>query len=793
MNRYLAWLIGADPDTRVHLAHSLPFSLWWVVLIWLGGIVWVVAAYRRCRRQISGRRWLMLTLLRAAAVTLLLAVILPGWQLKRELTDRPDLLVIIDDSSSMLQVDRYVERAERLVDRWFSKSPQLVTRLDLAKLLLVRDDVLETWQNRYRLRVLRVATTARELPGEGTTTSRVVDVTSSTEVAEHQSSRLGEEVVRLLRNQRGRPLAAIVVISDGIATVGRSLAEAAEYADRKHVPLFCIGVGDTVPNRDAEVREVLADRTVFLGDTVQVDVSIAVRALQGESLKLLLQRKESGEVLDQQTVVAPLPGETALHRLSFRPDALGQHHLVVSIDPVRDEVNLSNNRLPFQVDVRDETIRVLYVQGYPSPDFRFLKMLLTRKRKVSDADAKAVALTAIQFEAETGSETFQDSDGISLPTDVNQLSNFDVVIVGDVPSRRLPTDFQRALNQFVTERGGGLLLLAGPRHMPQDFAGSELDSLFPVQLDALSFPEEGVIASRGLPFRPTRAGLQVPPIQIADSREESLAVWGQMPTVRWFARAERLRPAAQSWLELVAPGSRYDGVPLVVAQYVGAGRVVCHLTDESYRWSRHPDGEYGYEHYWMQLLRYLAHNKLLTDQDAVALSTDKEVYSFEEQVTVRARFFDPASVPTDDGGVRVELTRDGFPGQDIGLSRHPSRRDVFDVTLRNLEPGSYRIRLVAPFAEGEPRQNSFRIRPPQGEMEQLELDESSLRSAAEKSGGKYARWPDAERIWAALPMGRRVRVSTLPPQPLWNSHWVAVLFVLCLATEWLLRRRWGLV
>lgn len=791
----LVWLTGSDPDTRVELEHTLPISPFFVVLLWGCAVTWAGVGYWKCRGLLSRPAWYGLFALRCAAITVLLFGMLAGWRLKREMTDRPDLLILIDDSASMLQVDRYSGRSGELVEEWFDKPPQLVTRLEIAKGLLAGEstDFLDDWRKKYRVRIVRVATTSRDLDGSGSLTEQVNRVASSSDQTEFQASRLGEEIVRQLRTQRGRPLAAIIVVSDGVTTIGRTFEEAAEYADRKNVPLFCVGVGDTIPNRDAEVREVLADRTVFLGDTVQVDVAIAARSLKGETVELQLRRKGTSEILDSRVIATPQSGMTSFHRLSFRPESLGEKSLLVQIEPVRDEVNLSNNRLPFQVDVRDETIRALYIQGYPSPDFRFLKTLLQRKRKISDVEARAIDLTTVQFEAETGAEDLDSAAAVAIPTDINELAQFDVILLGDVPSRRLPTEFRKSLMTYIGERGGGLVLLPGPRHLPKEYVHTEIASLFPYHLDSISTLDDPAIASQGLFARPTHAGLQNPPMRLADGDKEAIVQWTTMPPLRWITKAERLRPAAQPWLEVHAPGTRFDGIPLIVSQYVGAGRVVCHLTDESYRWARHRDGETGYEHYWMQLLRYLAHNKLLSDQSAIVLSSDKEVYEYQEQVTIRVRFFDGQSVPDDDHGVRVELIRDGLATEDIVLSRRVGRRSVFDMTLRDLEPGSYRVRLVSPSVDGDRQQDTFRVRPPQGEMEDLELNEVGLQRASRASGGRYMRWTEAIGGLEELPPGRRVRVSTLPPQTLWNSHAMIALFVIFLGVEWTLRRQWGLI
>jgi hypothetical protein len=784
--------VGGGPDTRFTIKHTLPVSPVFAFLLWLSLIVWAFTSYRRCRNSLSRTAWNSLFGLRAAAITILVGGILAGWQMTSEITDKPDLLIIIDDSASMLQVDHYDAKRVALLEDWFSKSPKLTSRLDIAKQLLVAPgERLANWQRRYHLRVVRVASTSREMLLADDVAREVRKIDSSTEQGEHQATRLGEEIVRHLRAQRGRPLAAIIVMTDGVHTSGRSLSEAAEYAGRKSVPLFCIGVGDTLPNRDAEIREVLVDRTAFLGDLVQVDVAVNTRALAGETLTLHLRRKGQKEPIDTQRFVSMGHNQTEFHRLTFQTDALGEAAMTVQIEPVRDEVNLENNTDHFEIDIRDETIRVLYVQGYPNPDFRFLKMLLTRKRKPSDEHARAVDLTTVQFEAETGYDVGDAAAAVSLPMESGGLEQFDAVILGDVSARRLPNEFQEAMVTHVAERGMGVAILCGPRHTPHEYKNTPLARLFPFHLDSAREAVDSVVGSRGVQVRPTEFGLQQPAIQIAARGASDVTSWLKMPPLRWFVQTRRFKAAAQPWLEVHAPGTNLDSVPIVVSQYVGAGRVVTHLTDESYRWSRHENGEAAYESYWMQVLRYLGHAKIEVNESAIDLSADKEVYEHLDPVTIRARFFDRQAIPDDDHAVQIQLTRNGGEVKEFILSRRTNRRGVFDITIEELQPGLYRTRLLTPTSSGEPK--NFRVRSPQGELEQLELNEADLRLAADVSGGRYARWYDTTRLLRKLPEGQRVHVSTLPPISLWNSHFLMLLLISCFATEWTLRRRWGLV
>jgi hypothetical protein len=68
-----------------------------------------------------------------------------------------------------------------------------------------------------------------------------------------------------------------------------------------------------------------------------------------------------------------------------------------------------------------------------------------------------------------------------------------------------------------------------------------------------------------------------------------------------------------------------------------------------------------------------------------------------------------------------------------------------------------------------------------------------MQQAATASGGKFYTAATARDLIDHLPVGKQVRIEPLPPEPLWNTWKIAVLFLALLLTEWLSRRRAGLV
>ena len=83
----------------------------------------------------------------------------------------------------------------------------------------------------------------------------------------------------VLDDLRGTTPAAIVLMTDGINTDGPSLSDAAQYARRRGVPLFPIGLGSDQPVRDLKLSDLLVDDVVFVDDVVEFRVQTFVHRL----------------------------------------------------------------------------------------------------------------------------------------------------------------------------------------------------------------------------------------------------------------------------------------------------------------------------------------------------------------------------------------------------------------------------------------------------------------------------------------------------------------------------------
>ena len=762
---------------------------WATVLLILATIVFTVALYAR-ESSGAGRPYrALLVALRLSAVAIVL-IMLAHWALVLRITGPPSIALVIDRSASMGIADRYDEKElpARIRERLVANGMSEPTRLNLAKLLATGEDgrLLDQLAERYRLQLYLAAGGVERVPDSSDTAAQLRAVRDLTaDGADSHASRLGDAVRHVLDDFRGAPPAAVILLSDGVTTEGVPLADAAQYARRRGVPIVAVGLGSARPPRDIEIADVLVDDVVFVDDSVNVQVQIKASGLEGEPATLTLRRDGDPSPLAQMAITIPPSGQTLTERLAHRPTEAGQIAYVVEITPCDDETNRQNNRQRRVVDVRDERIRVLLVYGYPNYEFRFLKTLL-------DRDSTIELATYVQDADPEHAE--QDKSALrSFPVSREELFEHDVLIIGDVDPRLLPRSVWQNLRTFVAEKGGGVAFLAGPRSLPWLYQDNlDVSALLPVELGELAAASDSQLPSEislGFTVRPTPLGLQTPVMQLGDTVADSEQIWRNLPPLYWLFEIDQLKPGAQVLADS-ALRTPHSALPLICFQYVGAGRVLFHAIDSTWRW-RLGAGDVYFARYWVQTIRFLARSKLASGRGA-QLTSDRREYRRGEAIDLRARFLDPRLAPAGDE-VTVILDTQDLPRRRVTLRRNPGVEYVFQTSLADLPEGRYEVLLTEPQLPGSPPATRFSVTAPPGELARLEMDAAALSAAAETTRGKFYTISNADRLVDELPAGRRVPVENLPPFNIWNRWWMLAAFLVAITAEWILRKRKGML
>jgi hypothetical protein len=343
------------------------------------------------------------------------------------------------------------------------------------------------------------------------------------------------------------------------------------------------------------------------------------------------------------------------------------------------------------------------------------------------------------------------------------------------------------------EKGGALILIAGPSYMPAAYRDTPLARLLPFKPDGVRYPDPAAVLSEGFIVQPTDLGLASPAMQLGDSAEETQAIWQHLAPLYWLLEVPELKPGARVLAEhptRLAPDGRH--LPVICLQYVGAGKVLFHAADETWRW-RYRVGDLYFARYWVQTIRYLCRAKLADAGRPVVLTADRREYAQGESVRLRARFADERLAPAEDNGVTVVVEPAGRQTQRIQLHRVAAGRGVFECLLTRPSPGSYHAWIAAPALESPTPTVDFSVAPPAGEFAQVRMDAAELRRAAEQTGGRFYTFETAHRLLQDLPSGQHVPIETLPPRPLWNTWPLLASFLGLLIAEWILRKRRGMV
>jgi Mg-chelatase subunit ChlD len=785
-------------------------------------VVLTVVIYGLERRAAGGARRVVLPmLLRSCTFLLALLVVLPQLRLAFDREGLPEVVILLDTSASMATVDDFKDPAVRQKAHELAGTTNLAewTRLRLTQRLLSRPDA--DWLEKL-LREKQVKVHIYTVDGQTRMLTLVEDESSMAEgreviaslKAEGDGSHLGDGIQAVLKAFRGSSLAGIIMFTDGVTTSGDDLPKAARAAALDGVPLYLIGVGDTWETPDLALTDLQADDVIGRGDRLALEARLTARGeVPPVPVTVFLKEKlPDGRIEDRaQTTVTPDPsGHPVTVSILYTPMEAGERTFILEVPAVAGETNTRNNRLERTVLITDSRrIRVLYVEGYPRYDFRFVKVLLERESDKS-IGGKSVEVQVVLLDASKGwAETDRSAFRGEFPTRT-ELFGFDVIILGDIDPKEIggtrSSVVLRDIVDFVKQKGGGLLFLSGQHGTPAAYADTPLAEILPVvpsNPPAISRSPEEQPLTEGYQPRLTPAGRLHPLFRFAADEAESARIWNQLlPPLYWAATGYRRKPLTNVLAvhpQLPADGgARGENHPLVIQQFAGAGPVLFFGFDDTWRW-RYRNNEEHFDRFWMQAMRVLARSRVRRPELRVA---PKAEFRRDEKITVQVRFPIEAPAPAGDAPVRVAVSRspllqaDGSPGPGttetgtLILNRVAGPTIQFEGTLTRAPEGEYRFELLDPDIPGTRPVATARVLPPLNERDRLEMNRADMIAAANDSGGQFYTLATAMDVFDDLKNLERVPLNQpCKPVELWNQPAVYALLMFLLMSEWLLRKR----
>ena len=727
---------------------------WVLVLLVLtvaGALAWRIrSGLPEAAHSLRSWRAAAIWLLQSALAALLLLLL---WQPAISISElKPQqniIAVLMDDSRSMSIADEGAPRQVRAVEA-----------LD--------DGVLSELQKKFQLRLYRLDRGLSVVPD-------FKQLQASAPV-----THIGDSLRQLSDETSELPIGAVILLSDGGENSGGLDREAISALRNRRIPVHTVGLGLEQPARDVEVNDASVAPRALADSRLAATVNFQQHGYAGR--KAMLRVREDSKVLAAREVTLAANGAVQTEALPFSAGPAGAKALQFSIDLLDGEDNRFNNGVTRLVKVESDARRVLYVEGEPRWEFKFI-----RRAEDEDRIVRVVSMlrTTENKIYRQGIENPQDLAS-GFPATAEELFKYQAIILGSVEASYFTAGQQDLIKQFVDRRGGGLLMLGGGRYSLTEggWAVSSLAELLPVTLPTTrgTFQREPATAEL------TAAGADSMIARLAEDPAQNAERWKKLPYMMNYQDPGRPKPGAAVLLNMSVNGRK---MPLLITQNYGRGRTAVLATGGSWRWQMSmPLEDQSHEAFWRQLLRWMVTDspgQIITSVPSQMLLDDGRI---QISADVRGKDYMPAA------DARVEahiLGPQGIAAQ-LEMAPDPNTPGVFRADWNAEKPGPYVAEITAKRGEEELGRDVLNFQRMDGVAENFHTEQNRplLERLASQTGGRYWRPQDLSRLPNEISYSE-AGITIRDTKELWNMPAVFLLILLLRSSEWLLRRKWGIV
>jgi len=755
-------------DARLSI--DWPWRYYILAVLIIAAIVYFAFGFLSLRRTTAGPNLVINWLIKTAIFSLLLLVFLqPSLRLETSEPAPNRLAVLIDDSISMTIADggNGQTRAEQLLTEFGVSSGETSNALK---------EKFEVEHYSYGADVQRLQ-----------------------EQQQPDFSDPRSDSGRALQSFVSKGISTLVLVSDGHNN-GLPLDDSLDSLIAAGIKVFTVGVGQQRFDGELSIDAINLPSQVLTDDTVFAELEIAHRGLNNETVELIVE--EDGAILTQQQLKLDTGKSRTKVAIPLNFESAGHRALKFRLPTNSEELIEDNNSIERSINVVDERFRVLHFEGEPRFEVKFIRRALT-----DDANIRLTSLirTADSKFFRIGLED-EDELASGFPTEREELYRFDAIILGSV-DRSLMSDQQLdLLRDFVSLRGGGLLLLGGAgAYAEGGYTDSVLEDMLPVQLEA---PSTGgvtrVKVSPTLMGQQTELLLDVLAQPLTGESDNSVDAWQRLPELTIVNPLRRAKPGATVMLE--GYNSNRDRFIVLATHRYGYGMVAALPVRDTWRWQINAEiaaDDTTHESLWRRLLRSLvtgARQKL-----EVSTPTQTGVVDQTFEVAVETLDTNYAAHSTDTE-VSLQMTSPSGRVQTLRANPIAGKPGLYQTNVSTPEPGRYDFQVTAPDANNvdvdanassvtdssqRPAVTHVDVELNGNELRNAERDTAALRHIAERTGGAYFDIDDLDALDEQIDatqqtrqVSRRVSLADAPA--------LLALLVFLIAMELLLRRRWRL-
>ena len=576
------------------------------------------------------------------------------------------------------------------------------------------------------------------------------------------------------------PTSAIIIISDGRST-DPPQPGFQQKLKGLGVPVISIPLGSSEAMGDIAITRIVKPNQAYNTDNIPVTVHIEFHGSldQGREYTLSLEDADTGLVLDSKPFTNTMNTRKMELTLVGKPRGAGAASWRVVLNMEEPDLIEKNNQQSLTIQLTDQPLRALYVEGRPRWEYRYLKNLLIRERTI---ESSTMLLSADSDFSQEGDRPIS-----RIPTTRDEFEQWDVLIIGDVSSTSFSDEQSIIIKELVSEGKLDLVWIGGERWTPNSWSENELSDLIP-----FTTPYELQSIRNRIHINPTQKSERMGILQIEDvdgsfdTTSNTELSWSGFNWTQ-HVRRDQLKSGSEILAESIElDPTDDDHIPILLAMRYGLGRIIYSTTDEYWRW-RHGRGERLYEQFWIQILRSIARTGTNTEDDRPRITTSHRNPMVDTPVSIEiidtnGRYIDPSvqymniDIRDSNGDVfkSIELGRNGAAGSRYSTTWTPTRAGLVTLTTTRSEttPGS---------------SISMNVMDSSDEYKQPEADHESLEDLSTMTSGFIIDPDEISSLPGLLPDRSTITIE-YHQSNLWNSPWLFVIPMLLLTIEWVFRR-----
>ena len=586
------------------------------------------------------------------------------------------------------------------------------------------------------------------------------------------SSKLGQGLQEVVESAAERVLAGVVIITDGADTSRLQPAWWQQLA-ASQVPVYAIGVGEEILTGDLSIASVDIAESATVDSPVNAKVSIRYDVAGPARLRIF----DGNDLLYAKTVELPEGSNEFGHVAEIVSGEEGLRDLKFELESKANEKNLVNNTQRRILSVKAVKRRILYIEGEPRWEFKFIRRALHNSPEIELVTL--LHTSPNKFYRQGVASESELADG--FPTDRESLFAYDAVMIGSYEAAMLTDQQQQNLRDFVRVRGGSLMMLAGPNGLSDGgWARSVVAQALPV-----SMPDyKGGYLRKRAQATITALGEETQWLKLGTAASDNVERWNELPMLADLQDSGAPKAGASVLLEAVREGER---LPLLTWQRYGRGKSYVLASSGTWRWQMGLSSEdQRHELFWQGLLGDLVSGVL----PRLSVSTEQPVYLDDSIVDIVIDARD-ALFQSDNSASVSAVLQGPDSEEELPVKADPDLPGRFYTQVDAGKVGEYKVKVSWTEAGETLEQDSWFLRQDNlAEDFALTLDRPFLQRIATETGGQYlplarlSELPDLIRQSES----RLVRNELLP---VWNLPAVFLLLLFLKLMEWALRWRWN--